>query len=217
MTAQADNTAPNNKEINFRAQEKAMKDHYERQLAQERSERERLVAELENAKKMTVVDDDDDSEPYVDKKKLVKTLDKFGKQHQQQTQSDIQNAVQMALKEERKKNWLEKHSDFDKILEGADKLYEADPELAETILAMPPSFERQKLVYKNIKALGLDKEKQREPSIQEQIDAKKRGQYYQPSGLGSAPYAGVTSDFSQSGQKSAYEKMKNLIGNVRLS
>ena len=53
MTAQSPQSqattteTPNNKEINFRLQEKALKDKYERELSHERSERERLTKELE--------------------------------------------------------------------------------------------------------------------------------------------------------------------------
>lgn len=210
MTAPADNTQPNSKEINFRAQEKAMKDHYERQLAQKDKELE----EARNAKLQE--DEDNDSEPYVDKKKLAKTLNKFGQQHQQQTQTEIQKAVGFALNEERKNNWLKQNSDFEEVLKHADKLAERDPDLAESILDMPAGFERQKLVYKNIKALGLHKAQEKKEDIQKKIDDNKRGQFYQPSGIGSAPYQGVQSDFSKTGQEAAYLKMKGLINNVRL-
>ncbi len=210
MTAPADNIQSNSKEINFRAQEKAMKDHYERQLAQKDKELE----EARNAKLQE--EDDNDSEPYVDKKKLAKTLNKFGQQHQQQTQTEIQKAVGMALQEERKANWLKQNNDFEEVLKHAEKLAEKDPDLAESILDMPAGFERQKLVYKNIKALGLHKPQVKETDIQKKIDDNKRGQFYQPSGIGSAPYQGVQSDFSKTGQEQAYAKMKSLINNVRL-
>src|SRR5258708_5159648 len=88
MTANTQPTAQapqeNSKEINFRAQEKAMKEHYERQLVQERTERERIAAEkdriareLELAKRSRDDDDDVDSEPYVDHRKLNKKSKKI--------------------------------------------------------------------------------------------------------------------------------------------
>jgi len=80
---------------------------------------------------------------------------------------------------------------------------------------MPAGFERQKLVYKNIKALGLHKEKPRESTIQEKIDANRRSPYYQPSNVGSSPYGG-TGDFSNNGQKNAYDKMQELKNRLRL-
>lgn len=199
------------KELNFRRLEQK----YQQELAQERAERARLTQELESRTKQSNQDDDDDDEPYVDKKKLNKTLERFGQQTQKQTQGDINNAVHAALKEERKANWLKQNSDFYEVLKHADKFAEHDPELAETILEMPEGFERQKLVYKNIKALGIDKPASKQPSIQEKVDANRRSPYYQPSGVGTAPYANV-GDFSQQGQKSAYDKMKQLQSMLRL-
>jgi len=117
--------------------------------------------------------------------------------------------VNHAVREERKNNWIKSNPDFYDILQQADKLAQKDPELAESILDMPESFERQKLVYKNIKAMGLHKPEVKAPSIQEKIDSNKRSPYYQPSGVGTAPYASV-GDFSQTGQKQAYAKMQAL-------
>jgi len=90
-----------------------------------------------------------------------------------------------------------------------------DPELAESILEMPEGFERQKLVYKNIKALGIHKPAMKEPSIQEKVDANRRSPYYQPSGVSTAPYSQV-GDFSNTGQKQAYEKMQQLKSQLRI-
>ena len=73
----------------------------------------------------------------------------------------------------------------------------------------------QKLVYENIKALGVDKPEQKQNSVQEKIDANKRSPYYQPSGVGSAPYASA-GDFSDSGQKNAYAKMQELKKRLRI-
>lgn len=215
MTAPQETQAqPSDKEINFRLQEKAMQEKYERLLNQERAERERLTKELQE-RRAAPVEDDDDSEPYVDHKKLDKKLARFGENTMKQTQNEIQKAVHTALHEERKQNWIKQNSDFYDVLQNAEKLYQKDPELAETILEMPEGFERQKLVYKNIKALGLDKPAPAQPSIQDKIDANRRSPYYQPSGVGSAPYAS-RSDFSDSGQKQAYEKMQALKKSLRL-
>jgi len=80
---------------------------------------------------------------------------------------------------------------------------------------MPEGFERQKLVYKNIKALGLNMPEVKQPTIQDKIDANKRSPYYQPSGVGTAPYASV-GDFSSQGQKQAYAKMQELKNKLRI-
>ena len=200
------------KELNFRALEQK----YQQQLALERAEKERLSKELENKSRLPYKEDEDeeDDEPYVDHKKLRKEQAKFGQQIKQETQSEIQKAVKMALNEERKQNWLKNNSDFYDVMQHAEKFAQMDPELAETILEMPEGFERQKLVYKNIKALGIHKPQVKEQSIQEKIDANRRSPYYQP-GIGSAPYSQV-GDFSDGGKKQAYEKMQALKKNLRI-
>jgi hypothetical protein len=184
-------------------------------LEQERNARLEAERKLQEASQRSISEDEDD-EPYVDHKKLEKKLAKFGEQNQKQTQTEIQRAVQTALHEERKNNWLKQNNDFHEVLQHADKLAQRDPDLAESILEMPESFERQKLVYKNIKALGLHKSPEKVPSIQDKIDANKRSPYYQPSGVGTAPYTSSSGDFSSTGQKEAYAKMQELKNRMRL-
>jgi len=196
------------KELNFRKQE-AM---YQRML----QERERRIQELEQERQVAknvspkVEDDEDDSEPYVGHKILKKKLAKVG----ENTQSEIQKAMEMAkeaAKEELKQEmWLENNQDFFEILKLADKFAAKAPKLAENILKMPDNFERQKLVYHNIKELGIDKPEQKQSGVQDKIDANRRSPYYQPSSVGSAPYNATAGDFSQAGQKSAYDKMQEL-------
>lgn len=205
-------TKPNDKELNFRALEAK----YQKQLQEERSARleaEKMVQE--RLQQRNAIEEEEDNEPYVDHKKLKREQAKFGQQIKQETQSEIQKAVQTALHEERKQNWVKQNSDFYEVLQHAEKLAMKDPDLAESILDMPDTFERQKLVYKNIKALGLHKPEQKAPSIQEKIDANRRSPYYQPSGIGSAPYSSQ-SDFSVSGQKQAYDKMQQLKNQLRI-
>lgn len=205
--AQPQENKPTDKELNFRQLEAK----YQRQLEQERAARmeaEKTVREA-MSKKQDQEDDDQNDEPYVDKKNLNKQLAKFGQQSKQETQTEIQKAISMALKEERNQNWLKNNQDFYDVLKHADKFAARDPELAETILEMPDTFERQKLVYKNIKALGLHQPEQKQLSIQEKVDANRRSPYYQPSGVSSSPYSS-SGDFSASGQKNAYAKMQEL-------
>jgi hypothetical protein len=202
---------PSDKELNFRQLEAK----YERQLAQERAARQEAERIVQERSQQHNQDDDDDSEPYVDHKKLNKKLAKFDEQNRRQTQTDVQQAVQIALKEERKQNWIKQNPDFYEVLQHAEKFAQRDPELAETILEMPEGFERQKLVYKNIKALGIHKPEVKQPSIQEKVDQNRRSPYYQPTGVGSAPY-NSQSDFSPSGQKNAYDKMQELKNKLRI-
>lgn len=204
----------NDKEFNFRA----LQAKYEKELQQEkaaRQEAERLVKEATERSKPEV-DEDYDSEPYIDHRRLEKKLSKFG----QTTQGEIQKAMEMAkrtAKEELKQEmWLESKPDFYDILQHADKFSQMAPEVASSILKMPDNFDRQKLVYEAIKAMGAHKPPEEKKSgIQDKINANQRNPYYQPSGVGSAPYASQ-GDFSKSGQQQAYEKLKQLKSNLRL-
>ena len=211
--SQAQTTVPNDKELNFRALEQK----FQRQLDQERAAR--IEAERQKdevlSKRQVQEEEEDDDEPYIDKKKLDKKLAKFGQQAKQDTTSEIQKAVHVALQEERKQNWIKTNGDFYDILQHAEKLAQMDPELAETILEMPEGFERQKLVYKSIKALGLHQEKKKESGIQEKIDQNRKSPFYQPSGMNAGPYSQV-GDYSETGQKQAYEKMKQLQNKLRI-
>jgi hypothetical protein len=191
------------KEINFRAIEAKHRKELE-QARQEKMELEKRLQEAQSGQK----EEEEEDEPYVAPKKLEKKLAQFGKT----TQTDIQKAMEIAkaqAKDELKQEmWLEKNSDFFDVMKNADKLYTEDRELADTILTMPDNFERQKLVYKTIKKLGLHEEKKK-PSIQDKIDANRKSPYYQPSGIATAPYA-AAADFSSAGQKNAYTKMQEL-------
>lgn len=213
--SQAQEQKQSDKELNFRALEQK----YKRELDQERQARleaEKIAQEAVSRKQAPIDDDEDDSEPYVDHKRLNKKLAKFG----QSTQSDIQKAMEtakQAAKEELKQEvWLESNPDFYDILQNhSEKLAQKSPALAKSILAMPNNFDRQRLVYQSIKELGFDKPEVKQQSIQEKVDANKRSPYYQPSGVGSAPYAQV-GDYSKTGQKQAFDKMQELKNRLRL-
>jgi len=177
------------KELNFRKQE-AM---FQRKLEQKEAELAEIRKQLQQkaAGWNTESDEEEDDEPYVDKRKLNKTLDKFGRKYKEETSSDIKRAVNEALAEERKQNWIKANGDFNEVMQHAQKFADLDPELAETILTMPDTFERQKLVYKNIKALGLHKPKEEKSSVQSKIDQNRRGLFYRPTGMSNAPYDAV--------------------------
>jgi hypothetical protein len=194
------------------------------QLEKERLEKQSLLEELEKTKKLAserinqkedLEEVEDDNEPYVDHRKLEKKLAKFGAKTKQETDERIQSAVQRALSEERKNMWLKSNPDFYEVMQHAQTFADKDPELAETILQMPEGFERQKLVYKNIKALGIHKKEEPKTNIQNTIDQNRKSPFYQPSGIASAPYANV-GDFSPTGQKTSYEKMKEMQKRLRI-
>jgi hypothetical protein len=201
------------KEYNFA--QLRMQAEQERNMREQAEQRaQQLQQELESRSKPSD-DDDDDDEPYIDRRRLKKELSRFEQQNKKATQSEIQQHIQQALTEERRQMWLKNNPDFNDVMQHAQKFADHDPELAETILEMPDGFERQKLVYRNIKAMGLHKKEEPKPSIQETIDRNRKSPYYQPSGVGSAPYAGA-GDFSPSGQKNAYQKMQELKQRLRL-
>lgn len=208
---QAQNTSTegkvSDKELNFRA----LQQSYEKKLTEERQAR----LDLEQRLKQTSEVDDNDNEPYVDHKRLEKKLAKQNLNTQSEIQRAMEQAKNAAKEELRQESWLENNPDFYDTLKLADKFAERNPRLADTILKMPEGFDRQKLVYQNIKALGLDKPDVKTPSIQDKIDANKRSPYYQPSGVGTAPYSSQ-GDFSATGQKQAYDKLQELKRNLRI-
>ncbi len=204
---------PSDKEYNFA--------QIRQQLEREKHEKLQLKEEIEKLKKIAQPvaaaeeESPDDDEPYVDHKRLKRELGKVVQKTYADTDQKINQAVSRALSEERQKQWIKNNPDFYEVMGHAQAFADRDPELAETILEMPEGFERQKLVYKNIKALGLHKKPEPSQSIQEKIDANRKSPYYQPSGVANAPYA-AAGDFTPSGQKNAYQKMQELKGRLRI-
>lgn len=205
----------NDREINFRKQQEL----YDRQLKEERQGRmqaEERAAQLEKLAQGRQTDDEEtDSEPYVDHKRLSKRFDSFEKRMDAKIEQKAEEKARQIVGQQKQESWLRSNPDFYEIMKHAEKFAERDPELADAILEMPDGFERQKLVYKNIKALGIHKPETKQPSIQETIDSKRRGAFYQPSNQGSPPYASA-GDYSAGGQKTAYDKMQELKKNLRL-
>ena len=204
------------KELNFRA----LENKYKRELENERMARmeaEKKSQELERnrASARDDDDDDDDDEHYIPKKKFKKEQARLSNEIKTSTQQEIKQAVAQAIEKERTDAWLNTNNDFENVMKNADKLVIEHPELAQQLLKMPDNFDRQKLVYYNIKKLGLDKPKQPEKSTQERIDENRRSPYYQPSGVSNSPYT-TQGDFSPSGQKAAYDKIQQLKKSLRM-
>jgi hypothetical protein len=207
------------KEYNF-AQMRKQLDH-ERQ---EKQKFEARLAELEHQRAATARkpykdddDDDDTDEPYVDEKRLKKKLSKFEENLDKKIEQKAEEKARTLIDEERRNNYLRENADFNDIMNPdlLQKFHDKFPKLTESILRMPDGFERQKLVYEGVKALGLHKKEEPKESIQGKIDQNKKNPYYMPSGQGSAPY-GNNGDFSPTGQKSAYAKMQELKRNLRI-
>ena len=204
----------NDKEFNFRA----LESKYERTIAQERAEKEQILRELDELKKSKVSrqEEEDDSEPYVDNKRLEKKFKSFERDLDEKIDRKAEEKAQTILEKKEQENWIRDHSDFfDVVQSHAQRFFEKVPHLADAILKMPDTFERKKLVYHNIKSLGLDRPEQKTPSIQDKIDANRRSPYYQPTGMANAPYA-PAGDFSEPGKKRAYEELQKLKANLRL-
>lgn len=209
-------TPANDKEKNLVAQRKM----YERQLEQERfakAELEKRLADLESAKKSHPrdldVDDDDDSEPYVDKRTLKKQLSRFAENMGKDIDRRAEEKARAMLDQERQINFMKQNADFGSVLteENVAKFAEKHPEIAEQMLEMPDNFARQKLLYQNIKALRVHLKEEQKATIQDTINKNMRNNYYQPTQSGSSPPYAMQGDFSKVGQKNAYEKMKGLI------
>ena len=211
----AQDPSVSNKDYNFAQVRK--------QLEQERQERTRLAQENAELKskmtpKSSVDDEDNYDEPYIDKKYFKKNIAQSMQQIKEEARKEARQEMQGMLQEEKRNTWLKSNPDFQEVMQHAQKFADADPDLAETILEMPEGFERQKLVYKNIKALGLHKPPEPKSTIQDKINQNKRSPFYQPSSQGAAPYGVVNGgkDYSPSDQKNAYDQMKALQKNLRL-
>ena len=201
------------KEYNFRMLEQKKNKEIEDARRESEQYREQLD---EMNKRLQAFENQDDDDVYVDKNRLERKLKDFGQQTQKQTKHEVQTAVNAAIKEEKRQNWLKQNSDFQDVLKHADKLAEKDPDLAESILEMPEGFERQKLAYKSIKAMGLHKPPQQEQSMQDKVNQNRKGLYYQPSDVNSSPY-GASGDFSAAGQKNAYDQLQKWKKNMRIN
>jgi hypothetical protein len=218
---------PENTEVRVDDSEKNLtkqRKYYEKELEKERSARQMLEEKVSQLAQQRIgkqePDDDDEptDEPYVDHRRLQKSQARMEKKIVGETDQRIQNAVQTALAAERQTQWLKNNPDFYEVMNHAQTFADKDPELAETILSMPEGFERQKLVYKNIKALGIHKKPEAQPSIQDKIDQNRRSPFYQPSGMGAAPYgiANGGRDVSPAEGQNAYKKMKELQARLRI-
>lgn len=228
MTANAQEQQPqpvetpkNDKEHNFAMiRQQLDRERAEKLVLQERVDKAEKLAQEALSKQQKPDDDDDTSdEPYIDERRLQKKLSKFSQQTLKDTDERINNAVHKALSEERKNSWLKNNPDFYEVMGHAQTFADKDPELAETILSMPEGFERQKLVYNNIKALGLHKKEDPKTSIQDKVDQNRRHPGYQPSGTAAPPFGVFTTggkNWSPQEGKAAYERVQELKRSLRI-
>lgn len=159
---------------------------------------------------------DDDDEPYVQRKSLKKTLAREREIIKKEVKEEALKEARNMFAQEKQQSYLKSNADFQQVMnpEVMQRFVDKCPGIAEGILSMPDSFERQKLVYETIKAMNLHKPEEAKPSIQDTINANKKSPYYQPSSMSSAPYA-AQGDFSPSGKKAAYDKIQELKARLR--
>jgi len=212
---QVPETKTNDKELNFRAMEAKHRREIENER-QARIELEKRLQDIESRK--PVEEDDDQDEPYVGNKKLDKKFSSFEKRMEEKIDKKADEKARQMLERKEESDWTETHNDFEKVMseDNLIKLVNKAPKLAESIKRMPDGFEKQKLVYNTIKSMEIDKPELKQSSIQDKIDANRRSPYYQPSGVGAAPYNGGSGDFSAQGKKQAYDKMQELKNRLRM-
>lgn len=203
---------PSDKEFNFRAIEAKLREERAAREAAERKAEEALrIAQEAQKYRNQQYDDEDESEPYIDHKKLERKLSSFEKKLEEKIDKKAEEKAMYLLQKKEEEEWINRNSDFADVLneDNLTRLVNKAPAMAESIRRMPDGLEKQKLVYNAIKTMGLDKPESKQPSVQEKIDSNRRSPYYQPSGVANAPYA-MQGDFSPSGQKNAYDKLQEL-------
>ena len=213
----------NDKEYNF-AQLRKKQEQTEYELNREREERARLAEQIETLKnqkpKIDDEDDDNDAEPYIDKKTLKKHIRKLKEENETIITQKAEEIANKVLEQERKNNEVYRlktmYPDFNEVLneQSAQKLSERYPELADKILKVQDEQLRKEMAYQTIKTMNLHKPDPPKTETQDQINQKQRSHYYYPSGVATPPSVG-SSDFSDVGKKQAWEKMQTLIKNRR--
>lgn len=206
----------NSKEYNFAAIRKALEEANKRadNMTQEKEELAHRMAALESRLTPKETEEDDD-EPYLETRKFKKEMSKLKNEFEQEHQK-MKKSWENTQQEEKRQMFLKEHPDFNEVLneESVIKFATDHPELAEPIANLPNNFDRQKLMFQQIKF--LNKKEQTQSNIQESVNQRQRGPFYQPTGVGNAPSGGYQGDFSEEGKKKAWEKMKQMQKTLRL-
>jgi hypothetical protein len=194
-----------------------LRKQYEQEAAARKKAEERLAAleqqvqRYQSQPRMEAEGEDETDEPYVDPKYLNKKFSKWEEKMSSLIEQKAEEKARSLLDQEKQQAYVRQNPDIEEVLtaENIQKFAEKHPAIAERILRMPDNFDRRALVYEQIKALNAAQKEENKPSIQETIAQNRRSPYYQPSNVGSAPYA-LTGDFSPAGQKNAYNKLKEM-------
>lgn len=211
--ANAEQQKQTDKELNF-AKLREKNERAERELEAQRQETIRLAQEVDRLKQRysshVEEEDDDDSEPYVETKKLKKILAKVDEKIERAAEEKAARIFEQKMKQDYMFRLKSEYKDFDEVLnqETIDKLAEAHPSLTNQIMKIGDEYERRVTAYETIKGMGLHKKAEASP-IQEKINQNMRNLYHVPSATGNPPAA--VGDFSQAGKKNAYENMQKLM------
>lgn len=211
-------TSPTNTDSAAQKQESSKEENLanlRKRVEQEREARERLeleVSELQKEReqyKQQPKKEEDyptnyDGSLYVDEARMDKKLQKM----EQKIAGEIERRAAEMIKKEKDAQYLKQNPDFHKMLtnENVTEFVEKNESLAEAISKIPVEFEKQKMLYEAIK---MHKKANAPPPIQEKINANFGGGYYAPSNSGTPPYT-TQGDFSEAGQKAAWEKVQEL-------
>lgn len=215
--SQTQEVKKDNTEVNFA--------NLRKQVEQERAARMRAEEEVNKLKAIKQPyhspqedDDEDSDEPYIDQRSFKKKMSKFEERMSSTIDKRAEEKARILMEQEKQSEYIKRNPDFQNILsaENIQKFAEKHPAIAERMLRMPDNFDRQALLYEQIKTIDSLKKEEPKQSIQSTIDQNRRSPYYHPSGVGSAPYNSAAGDFSQSGQKNAYAKLQELKSKLRL-
>jgi len=206
------------KELNFERLRKQLEQ--ERTARAQAEEKARFLEQERQSmtKKQPVLEEEDDSsEPYVDHKHLNKKFNKWEERIAETIDKKAEEKARILLEQEKQREFYKKNPDFQQVMsqENIEKYGNSDPEETEDWLELPNSFARQKVLYRQIKKAQKQSAETPKQSIQDTIEKNRKSPYYQPSGMGSAPYA-TTGDFSPQGQKNAYDKLQELKAKLRI-
>jgi hypothetical protein len=200
------------KDYNF-AQVRKQLQESTRAAEQAKREAEQAKQELEALKRGRDEQEDYDSssEPYVEHRTLDKRIKKLEENFEKKIERQAEMKARAIFEQHQQQTFLRNNPDFNEIMspELLQKFGDKHPSIAESLMAMPDSFDRQKLVYENIKALGIHKPPEK-PPIQETIEKRRVSAYYQPTEASTPPYA-ANPDCSEAGQKAAYEKIQAIM------
>lgn len=209
-----------NAERNF-AKLRQKADKAEQMADQERNERLKLQEEVERLRGQRVTEfsddeEDDSSDPYVDKRKLKKLFTKWEAKNDEKIVRTAQEIARQVLNEDRQRNFMtqlkSEHRDFDEVVndDTIEKLKAGSPRMAAMLAGEPDEYKKHAIAYEAIKLANLHRKPE---NVKEKVEQNMKNPYYYPSSMGT----GGTSlgDFSSTGKKAAYDKIQQLKASRR--